>query len=152
MTRRLAGVMSIVIMGAALYPIVQNFRDERQDSFPLSYYPMFSRKRSEVRRVRYLIGYDAEGNRHTIHYRYAGVGGMNQVRRQIRKRVRNGQADVLCAAVAKRVSRLRKPPLSKVVTVQVITGDYRMDDFFRGNKTPLKEKIEASCPVVRSEE
>ena len=150
MSRWIAGVISIVILGATLAPVIQNFREEPQDSFPLSYYPMFSKKRSSTRRVSYLVGLDAKGNRRVLHYRYAGVGGMNQVRKQIRKQVREDKAEELCAEVAERVARSSRKSLAGIVTVQIVTGRYRMDDYFRGNKAPLSETVEASRAVERA--
>jgi hypothetical protein len=147
-----AAAFSVTLLAAVLAPVAENFRDEPEDSFPLSYYPMFSARRSPTPEVTYLVGLSAAGERYPIHYRYAGVGGMNQVRRQIRRRVREGAAGVLCADVASKVARARKPPLADVVTVQIITGEFRLDDYFRGDKRPLQEEVRASCAVQRRPE
>src|SRR5262249_22843254 len=40
------GVLSVVMIGATLSPVVENWREKPTDSFPLSYYPMFSQKRA----------------------------------------------------------------------------------------------------------
>lgn len=152
MTRLRAGVFSILVLGAALFPVIQNFRDEPQDSFPLSWYPMFSKPRAAERWEYYLVGLDAEGNRSPIHYRYAGRGGMNQVRRQIRRQMRGGGAEELCREVAGRVAESGRTSLRDVVTVQAVRGKYRLDDYFQGNKTPVEERIYASCPVPREGE
>jgi hypothetical protein len=150
--RRRSAALSVALLALILAPVAENFRGAPEDSFPLSYYPMFSARRSSTPKVTYLVGLSAAGDRYPIHYRYAGVGGMNQVRRQIRRRVREGAADVLCADVASKVARARKAPLADVVTVQIVTGEFRLDDYFRGDKRPLQEEVEASCAVQRRPE
>jgi hypothetical protein len=154
----LAGVFSAVMIGAVLWPVVQNWRERPKDSFPLSYYPMFSLKRSESTTVRYLVGLDADGGRHLLPHTYAGTGGLNQVRRQINKVVRGGKADTLCRLVAAKVAQTDEERFAGVVTVQVVFGRYRLNDYFadkrrsvweRMDASRTAERVEASCPVER---
>lgn len=145
----LAGAFSALMIGAVLWPIVQNWREHPKDSFPLSYYPMFSLKRADATTVRYLVGVDSRGERHLLSHRYAGTGGLNQVRRQINKIVRGGKADTLAKLVAANVAERNEERYADVVTVQIISGRYRFADFFAGNREPIKERIHASCPVER---
>jgi hypothetical protein len=138
---------SLAMIGAVLWPIIENWRKESKDDFPLSYYPMFSAKRSKRSKVTYLVGRDAQGQRSVIDYKFAGRGGMNQVRRQIRRLVAQGQADKLCRSVAANVARTQNGSLNDIVTVQIVTGNYRLDDYFSGNKHPLSETVHAECQV-----
>ena len=151
-----AGVFSALVVGAVLLPVVQNWRERPKDGFPLSYYPMFSLKRSDSTTVRYLVGLDAHGERHLLPHTYAGTGGLNQVRRQINKVVRGGKAGTLCRLVAARVAQRDEERFAGVVTVQVVVGRYRLTDYFaerrgsvweRMDASRTREHVEASCPV-----
>ena len=153
-----AGVFGALLVGAVLLPVVQNWRERPEDSFPLSYYPMFSLKRSDSTTVRYLVGLDADGGRHLLPHTYAGTGGLNQVRRQINKVVRGGKADTLCRLVAANVAQTDEERFAGVITVQVVFGRYRLTDFFadkggsvweRMDASRTAERVEASCPVER---
>ena len=74
---------------------------------------------------------------------------MNQVRRQINRIVREGKADALCQTIAAKISLEEEGRFTEVATVQVVTGKYRLADYFGGNKEPLSERVRASCPVRR---
>jgi hypothetical protein len=151
--KRFAAGFSAVLICAVLSPVQENFRAKPRDSFPLSYFPMFTAKRDGQYQLNYIVGITAQGERLVIPYNYAGVGGFNQVRRQINRRVSKGKAEKLCQSVAKRlakkVAQKKNHPLAGVVTVQILTGRYRFDDYFAGNKTPLSEKMRSSCAVPR---
>ena len=56
MSRRYAWALTIIVLVAVFSPMVQNFREDPQDSFPLSYYPMFSHAHPEVQKFTYLVG------------------------------------------------------------------------------------------------
>jgi len=42
---RAASVFGLSLLAAVLWPLRENWRAARRDSFPLSYYPMFSARR-----------------------------------------------------------------------------------------------------------
>src|SRR2546423_15075578 len=94
--KALAGLVGFLLLGATLAPIVQNWRPTPRDSFPFSYYPMFSAKRGDTYVVNYMVGLDEQGNRHTIPFSFAGSGGHNQNKRQIDRLVREGKAAMHC--------------------------------------------------------
>ena len=148
--KRAAAYMSLALVGAVLWPIHENWRSNPRDDFPLSYYPMFSTKRDAVETFYYMVGLDAQGGRHYIPYRYAGPGGLNSTRRQIRKLVREGHATELAQKVAHRVKRAENPPMSEVVTVNICRGEFSVDDFYHGKKTPVTEDVRGSARVERS--
>ena len=143
-----AGLLSLVILAAVLFPITQNWTDAPRDDFPLSYYPMFSFEKGDRQRVTYLVVYDTASNRYLLPYWYAGLGGMNQVRRQINKLVDRGQASRLCRNVASRVARSTDLG-GDMRTVEIVTGVFQMSQFFAGNKVPVSESVRAQCPVPR---
>ncbi len=144
-------VMIFFVVTAVFSPVAENWKDDESDGFPLSYYPMFTTKRGEVYRQNYLVGIDAENNRIPIPYRFAGAGGgLNQVRRQINRMVRDGHVNDLCRSVASRLSRRKSAPLNSVVRVRVVTGSYRLSDYLSLRiETPLFERIRVDCPVER---
>ena len=155
----LAGLFGALLVGAVLWPVVENWREKPKDGFPLSYYPMFSLKRADATTVRFLVGLDARGERMLLPHTCAGTGGLNQVRRQINALVRAGEADALCKLVAADVATRSEERFARVVTVQVVVGRYRLADFFadrrgsvweRMEASRVREDVAASCPVERN--
>ena len=100
--------------------------------------------------ITHVVGIDPRGNEHPIPYHYVAAGGMNQVRKQLRKAVRRGVATPLCQRAAGRVARKKKGPLADVDTVAVVTGTYRLDDYFEGKREPESLEVKTLCKVVRS--
>jgi hypothetical protein len=147
--KRIAALMSLVMIGAILWPIRQNWRESPTDDFPLSYYPMFSTKREAIEDFYYLLGRDAAGKRYYVPYYWIGSGGGNQVRRQIRKIMSEGHAPELAQTVAKRLARRNDSPWAQVVSVSVVRGKFSVDDFFHGKKAPVSEKIGGLAQVER---
>jgi hypothetical protein len=143
-----ATALSMVMLVMVASPVFENWEAAPRDDFPLSYYPMFSENPSDRQRVHYLIGFDAEGNRHLLPYHYAGRGGMNQVRRQMNRLVSAGEASELCRDVAERVARAGSR-LRKIGQVAVVTGTFRLSAYFTGRATPDAEQVRAQCAVRR---
>lgn len=140
-----ASALSLALIGAVLLPIAENWRRKPKDSFPLSYYPMFCKRRGKCERVTYLVGIDARGTRHPLPYHCAGSGGLNQVRRQIRRLARrDGAAEELCASVAARLARRRDGRYADLVAIHLVTGKYRLADFFAGRQEPEWERVRAT--------
>jgi hypothetical protein len=148
--KRVAAMACLAMIVAVLWPLQENLRKDPRDNFPLSYYPMFSSKRKPVESFNYLVGHDAKGKRHLIRYTFASEGGLNSVRRQINKMVKEDRADDVAHKVAKRLAERDSGKWSKIVSVDVVTGKYNVDGYFHGRKEPVSEKIRASCPVERS--
>jgi hypothetical protein len=147
--KRWAAAFSLVLLLVVASPVVENWKAQPHDDFPLSYFRMFSEDRADTQRVNYLVGIDAQGSRFLIPYKYAGPGGMNQVRQQINKRVSDGKASSLCRSVAERVERAgrRLPQLS---TIEVTTGTFSMSKYFTGQEAPTTEIVRARCSVEQS--
>ena len=148
--KRWAAVLSLALIGAVLWPLQENWRKDPHDSFPLSYYPMFSAKRKPIETFYYLVGRDAKGKRYLIPHSFAGHGGLNAVRRQINKMVRGGRAEDVAQKVAKSLAARESGRWSRITHVSVVSGKYNVDDYFHGRKEPVSEKVRASCPVERS--
>jgi hypothetical protein len=146
----LAGGLGLLLLAAVLAPIAENWRPQPEDGFPLSYYPMFTYERGATSRVTHLVGVDGRGNRTPLPYTFAGVGGLNQVRRQLARIVGRGGSDGLCRTVASRVARDDRPPFAELVTVRVVTGTYDLADYFTGrDKAAVAERVHAECRVGR---
>jgi len=145
--RWLARIVTLLTVGVVLSPIAENRRTPPKDSFPLSYYPMFSLKRAKRWRVTYLVGIDARGERRLLPYTCAGCGGLNQVRRQINRAVREGEADAVCRRVAASAALRRGGRFADLVEVRLVTGEYRLADYFGGKIEPRREHVRASLPL-----
>lgn len=78
-----ASFLSIGLAVGILAPLDPGLRGRRGDSFPFSWYPMFSRPRPAEEKVDYVVGLDHRGRRFIIHSRHYVRGSMNQARRQI---------------------------------------------------------------------
>jgi hypothetical protein len=141
---------SLMVTGAVLFPITENFKKKPQDNFPLSYYPMFSHKRDKDYALSYVVGYDMTGARHQVPYRYIGSGGFNQVRRQVNRYVREETPEKIAKRTCKRLSRCDEAPYNNLVRVEVITGIYNMDNYFiNGDTKPLSEKVLCSQQIEK---
>lgn len=155
--RRLAGVFSAAVLAAVISPVRQNWRREPRDGFPLSYYPMFSRRRNDVQSEHHVLGVEADGGRTPLPHGWVGPGGGNQVRKQVNRAVRGGRADELAVTVASSVARRRAPGSDgaragpDVVAVEVVTSRYRLDDYFAGRKEPVRRRVRARAPVPGNE-
>lgn len=147
-----AALFGFLLLGAILAPMAQSWHATPKDSFPFSYYPMFSEKRGKVYTVNYIVGLDGDGHRYLIPHRFAGNGGFNQTRRQINRLEREDKSDKLCRAIAGKVGREAALPYSGIASVRVVTGRFRFAEYFSGNKTPLSERVRASCQVARGAE
>jgi hypothetical protein len=123
------------------------------DSFPLSTYPMFSTDRKGRVTVPHVIGITADGQRVPLHYRHYGTGGLNQVRKQIARAVRRGDAAQIAQryadALASPTRTLRRSEAA-VQRVLVVRSRFSFDAYFdqdAPSTTPVRETIHAQCDV-----
>jgi len=141
-SKPLATMFSILILAALLWPVQENFERKPEDDFPLSYYPMFSHKRKATYSMPYVVGYDSLQNRYFIPYKYAGTGGFNQVRRQMRQMVRENRHEELIVRVAERLEDRKRAPFDKLERIELVKGKYHFEDFFlHDQREPISEKI-----------
>lgn len=134
-TRAIAGLLTGALLTAIALPARRlGRREEVRDSFPFSHYPMFSAQRKSHYWVTHLLGIEADGTSRPLHYSYLGSGGLNAVRRQVRRRVRDGDGPVLAERAAELVARRDRPADRGVVRVQVVRGRYLVDPFMRGRR------------------
>nr|MDQ3611509.1 hypothetical protein [Actinomycetota bacterium] len=100
--------------------------------------------------VTHLVGLDARGGRHLLPHTLVGPGGLNQVRRQLRRLVRRGRAEQVCRDVARRLAADTGRRHAHIVEVRVVTGRYHFDDYFAGRRDPVAERVDASHAVARA--
>lgn len=132
-SRLLAGLLAGALLTAVALPARNLVRGaEARDSFPFSHYPMFSAKRKAHYWVTHLLGIEADGTARPLHYSYLGTGGLNAVRRQVRRRVNAGDGPRLAALAAERIARRDRPADRDVVRVHMVRGRYLVDPFMRG--------------------
>jgi len=138
---------------AVLSPAHVSFSDDRTDSFPLSWYPMFRGVRPAVEQPVYVIGLGDDGTRYKVHYRHWAVGGFNQSRRQLAHLVEQGPERLqrACEDIAVRIAERRRGWRTRVDTVRVVRGRYSRDNYFvRGIHDPMEERALAECAVTRA--
>jgi hypothetical protein len=141
--------LATVMLGSMLVPLRQNWRpkSEQKDGFPLSYYPMFSAKRRQHVSINYLIGTTADGSRRYLPHSLLGQGGLNQVRRQLNRVVREDRAEDFVKVLAARVP-LRED-LNDIVKIEIIRGEIDIDQSFLGHTIEGEEEILAEAEIHR---
>ncbi|REE03569.1 hypothetical protein [Citricoccus muralis] len=139
-----------------------NGKDKNEeDSFPLSTYPMFSDDRKDRTRIPHVAGFTADGDRMVPHYSHFGAGGLNQVRKQITRMVRQGRAvevaqryaDALAEQQRRTAGQGTSPAAQRrrkeagIVRVEIVRSRYFFDTYFAGNTTPQMETVHARADV-----
>ena len=145
--RRAAVTVTAVLLTCVLWPLRQyrRSRAERRDGFPLSHYPMFTDLRPAEVTMCYLVAETCEGDRHYLAHRYVGPGGLNQVRRQVNRRVAKGGAATLAQQVAERVIARSGPGM--ITRVHVVRGRFHLDRCFERHHVAGSEHILATAEV-----
>ena len=152
MSRIYAILLSVVFSLAVLSPVTECFvsdPSEAVDSFPLSYYPMFRDKRPDLERPRYVVGFDQEGNRHKLDFKFWTLGGMNQARHQLSYMMKTHRRLArVCGDAAGYVAGIDSEPWSSMVQIQILRGLYDLDRYFVEKDTePLGERVLYWCSV-----
>ena len=106
--------------------------DTAADSFPFSHYPMFSAARTAHYWVTHVLGVRADGSVAPLHHSYLGTGGLNAVRRQVRRRVRAGDGPMLAERAAQLIAVRGRVADLDVVRVHIVRGRYLVEPFMLG--------------------
>ncbi|MEM7380506.1 MAG: hypothetical protein AAF361_04830 [Bacteroidota bacterium] len=148
-----AVLFSAVFLGIVISPIAQNWARKPKDSFPLSYYPMFAKKRSENYGLYYVVGHDTLGNKSRIPYRLLGTGGFNQVRRQINRAPKTESGIPLLKKVAQTIAHKDKGLYEKLARLELVKGYYHLENYFLHKDTiPVLERKIANYNLKNHEE
>jgi hypothetical protein len=140
-----AALVGIVAVGAVLVPLG---RDLGADSLPLSNYPMFTARRAQVTSIERAIGIAADGTEHVLGPELTG-GTVEVIHaaQTIVDAIRAGQADELCAEIARRVAESGDADTSEIIVVRerfdVVSA---LDD---GDPEPVTREVHATCEVSR---
>lgn len=132
LARLLTGVLVGSFLAAILLPMRRFGKGEVRDSFPFSHYPMFSAQRKDHYWVAHLLGVRSDGTLTPLHYSYVGTGGLNAVRRQMRRRVKEGDGQVLAERAAEKIAARDLAGDRTVVRVHMVRGRYLVEPFMTG--------------------
>lgn len=121
-----------VLLAAILLPMRRLLRADAPDSFPFSQYPMFSASRKEHQWITHLLGVRADGSVEPLRHALAGAGGLNAVRRQLRRRVREGDGPRIAEQVAAAIAERGAARERGIVRVHVVRGRYLLRPFMAG--------------------
>nr|HEX4319209.1 hypothetical protein [Kofleriaceae bacterium] len=139
-----AVVVSVVIVAAALSPVV---RDPHDDGFPLSTYPMFATPRDTHLSISFAYGRASDGERVTLDSGVVGTGEVLQALTTIGRAGARGRGDTeaLCKRIAGEVSQAAR--FHGVAEVVIATGDEDAIAYLRdGTRGP--ERVRARCKVL----
>jgi hypothetical protein len=153
LARAYAIVFSIGMAAAILSPLHPALRGARHDSFPLSWYPMFSLRRGADEQLTYVVGFDANHTRHIIPSRFYSPGSMNSARKHIDRVAKSATAGPeTCKKIATGLADSQSGPWSRITRVKIVRGKFRLRDYFDRRITrPISERTLHACLVDRSE-
>jgi len=136
-TRAGALLVSGVLLAAVWSPVLE---PPSADSFPISSYPMFSRKRPAVAAVAHAIGVRADGTREVLAPSDVGSSEVLQAKVIIQRTVQRGRraARKLCREIAGRVH-------DRYERVEIRTDKYRVLPYFDGDRSPIRTRMHARC-------
>ena len=138
--------VSVAVIAAVAWPVSWS---AGEDSFPLSSYPMFSRKRDHAEvRLHYVVGTAGERTEALPPALVANSEPM-LAKVTVRRAVRAGRKRTreLCSEVAGRVATAND--YDWVDRVAVMTGVFDARSYILGDTEPLRERRRARCAVKR---
>lgn len=117
-----------------------------RDSFPLSPYPMFARKKtSPMMSLEYAVALSDTGKRFFVEPGLVGSGEVLQARALISGAVRRGQdsAQAFCDALLLRVRA--SSDLRDTVELRLVRGRHNAVSYLQGDQSESVEKVVVSC-------
>src|SRR5436305_662911 len=107
---------------------------------------MFSAKRERFGRVSYALGLRADGSAVRLPHDVLGPGGVNQVRKQLSRAVKRGEAAEHARRIAARVPQFAE--YADVVRVRIVTGEFDLDNCLMQRRSEGTESTLAEADVV----
>lgn len=150
-SKGLSILFSITLCMIVTWPAQENFKEKPKDSFPLSYYPMFTTFRPPEYAVSHPAAADINNKVYNLPFTIAGSGGFNQTRRQISRSVRDGHAQLLCDNIAAKIPHIDLRTDAPLKSVAIITSVYNLEAYYKGEKKPLKRIVRAISKVTYPE-
>lgn len=138
----------VALVAAVAYPVSW---PRGRDSFPLSSYPMFSRKLPTAEfSLQYAVGVTGDGARRHLAPEFVANDEVLQARAVLGRAVRGGPKAVLrlCRRIAGRV--VADSGLSDVLHVHIVTGRHDAVAYLTGRDRVGKEKLHGRCAVKRA--
>lgn len=144
-TKSKAMLVTAVVMLIVLFPVKENWAEKPKDNFPLSYYPMFAKKRDNHYGMYYVTAMDTLGQKMKISYKLIGTGGFNQVRRQISQARKTESGRPFLKKVAMKVERKSPDLHGRLTSISLVKGYYNLEGFFVEQDTlPVLERTIAT--------
>lgn len=146
-SRVYAYLVIAAVLAAVSYPFTWPLS---RDSFPLSNYPMFSRRLPEPTvTLQYALGLEPDGTRHHLPPRLVANEEVLQARAVLARAVSQGEQTTqsLCRTIAGRVARHRD--FEAVTEVRIVSGTHDAVAYLTGRDTRGREDVYGRCPVPR---
>jgi hypothetical protein len=121
MSRRIAAIVSVGLVGATLEPVV---RAPDDDGFPLSTFPMFATPRPAELAMSYAQAVTRDGGLRGLSPDQLGTGEVLQAFAMVQRAVEAGPraSGALCAAIAARVAG--DADYRDVIAIRIVTGTH----------------------------
>ena len=135
--------VSLLLVGAVLWPLQQR---PPRDSFPLSTYPMFSRKRPTELSIDHVVAI-ADARQEAVPPNLVASGEVLQAKATITQKLRRGRrgAEELCREVAERLQG--EGDWSWARHLEVRSDRYLVLGYFSGSKKPIWSRMHARCDL-----
>ncbi len=139
--RAFAYTVSLTLVGAVLWPLQQT---KPKDDFPLSTYPMFSRKRPTELSIDHVVAV-AGTRQQAVPPHLVASGEVLQAKATITQKLRRGRrgAEELCRHVADRLRH--EDGWTWADHVEVRSDRYLVLGYFSGAKKPIWSRKHAVC-------
>ena len=139
-----AYVVSLALVAAVLWPAL---RTPPQDSFPLSTFPMFSRKRPAEVLIDHVVAVDEQGVAQVVPPQLVAGVEVLQTKVAIAHAVRSGKAgrQRLCREVAARLAS--EPAWRHAKRVEVRRDRFAVLKYFSDSRKPLHTQVYARCNI-----
>ena len=150
MYKSISILLSLLLTFALLSPLKKEWRGEDGDSFPLSWYPMFSKPRPALEQISYMVGVLPDGTRRVIKSNYFVRGNMNQARMHVAKYARQKKtSDELCKRASEKMSKKKRGPKSRMGQVRLVRGYFSREAYFGSDQElPEKDVVKAACHIM----
>jgi hypothetical protein len=141
MERARAYLISFVFAAAVALPALGSPRD---DSFPLSTYPMFSGRQSAEADIPHAVAIAESGERRILPPSAILNDEVIQAFETLRQAIAQGPESTrtMCERIAERASRPGD------LAIEIVTDRYDAIRYFEGHKEPLRSTVHASCEVA----
>ena len=140
--------VSLVFTGVVLFPA---FLSPAQDGFPLSTFPMFSRKMPDPSLVvTQVLAVFPDGERRALPPKLAtGNEEVIQTLRMIHDQTYGGdeRAKAFCRDIATRIEERASPPWKEAVAVEIARSHFDSVKYFEIGPEPIQRKTLQRCPV-----